>query len=298
MQQLTELTSPALGMPPPIPSHDQHPVEDASDAAGGPPAWGQPAPVLKKRSKSVYDTPDEVKIAIGQRLREVREAAGVSLTEAAHAMGYSQPVQLSNMETGVRPVTLRVLIAYALTFDTTVDHLLGLSAEAGTDPASVIQAAIAAAISEDLREVLARVSATSVELCRDVRPTAARSLRLAQAILEAQRVLSEVRAASPAFDADVRGGARLVARLETAAEMAIDLMATVDTLQAKGKGGLLGSALAAAMKAEGRDVRELEALLARPRPPSVTALLAALPEHEVEPDEGGHVTAKVDGHES
>jgi transcriptional regulator with XRE-family HTH domain len=229
------------------------------------------SPRLSKRKKSGYDEPTAFKVLVGSRMREVREQAGVTLTEAAHAMGYVQPVQLSNMENGQRPPTLRVLLMYAAAFGSTVDYLCGLTSDAEADPATVIQRRLAAEVSEELRQVLAKVAATSVDLARDVRPVLARALRLAQASMEARRALATVRALNPSFDDDLRGGAGLVAKLESSAELAAELLEATTGLQAKARDGLVGAALKQASLDEGVSLAAVRAMLSSSDPVSPSA---------------------------
>lgn len=241
-----------------------------------------------RRSKSDYEAPSQYKVLVGERMRRVREAAGVTLTEAAHAMGYSQPVQLSNMENGQRPVTLRALLEYAGSFRTTTDHLLGLTPEAEVDPAVAIQQGVAAAIAEDLRAMLAQITATTIDLARRVRPATAAAVRLAQATLEANRALTAMRAASPEFDDGVRGGATLVVKLECASQLATDVLGAVRRLEGRAKGGMLGAAFVPALADEGRSVAELTAMLNQPRKQVMSAAIAGVAAFADEPDGSDH----------
>jgi len=235
------------------------------------------SPRLPKRKKSGYDEPTAFKVLVGSRMREVRERAGVLLTEAAEAMGYAQPVQLSYMESGHRPPTLRVLLQYAASFDSTVDYLCGLTADPESDPAAVIQRRLASEVGEELRQVLAKVSAVSVDLARDVRPVVSRALRLATAAMEARKALATVRALNPGFDDDCRGGAGLVARLESSAELAVELLEATTGLQAKARDGLVGAALKQASLDEGVTLADVQAMLSSSGPvsPSADAARAA-----------------------
>jgi transcriptional regulator with XRE-family HTH domain len=257
------------------------PVQASAQAAAADPAEPEGdelteflKPRLAKRGKHAYELPNAHKVLVGARMRAVREAAGVTLTEAATAMGYSQPVQLSNMEHGQRLATLRVLMQYAASFDSTLDFLVGLSSDPESDPATVIQRRLAAEVGEELRKVLASVAATSVDLARDVRPVVARSLRLAKAAMEARRALATVRTLNPAFDEDTRGGAGLVAKLESAAELAVDLQERTTRLQAKARTGMVGSALAQARLDEGVSLADVHTLLASGEPVSPSAVAA------------------------
>ena len=235
----------------------------------------QPAGELRrKRRRSAYDTPTAFKLLVGARLRQVREAAGVSLTDAATAMGYSQPVQLSVMEGGERLPTLHVLLQYAAAFDSTVDFLLGLSSDPEADPAVVIQRRLATDVAEELRLVLAKVAETSVGLARDTRPLVARATRLATAAMEASRALATVRRLNRSFDDDTRGGAGLVARIDCCADLALELLESATALQARAKGGMVGGALTQATLDEGMSLADVQALLSSGEPQSARAAAA------------------------
>jgi len=66
----------------------------------------------------------------GSRLKERREAAGLTQTEVAEQAGVTQ-AYVSALETGVnRPPVLQHLRAWAPLLGTTADYLLGLTAEA------------------------------------------------------------------------------------------------------------------------------------------------------------------------
>ncbi len=220
------------------------------------------APRAAKRKRSGYDTPDAFKRLVGDRMRQVREAAGATLTDAAVDLGYSQPVQLSVTENGERLPTLRVLVQYAASFGSTTDFLLGLSGDPEPDPAAVLQRHLSAGLTETFRHLLATVSATSVDLVRDVRPVAARALRLAAATVECRKALATVRKVNRDFDDACRGGAGLVARIDAAAELAIELLEETKKMQARAKLGFLSPALTQAHADESGSVAELMALLA------------------------------------
>lgn len=231
------------------------------------------APKVKRR-KSGYDAPTQHKQLVGGRMRQAREEAGVSLTEAALAMGYSQPVQLSNMETGQRPVTVKALLQYSASFGPSTDFLLGLTSDPESDPVTVVQRRLATEVAEEVRQVLAKVAAVSVDLARDVRPVVSRALRLAAASMEARNALARVRALNPEFDDECRGGSGLVARLESAAELAVELLQSTTGLQAKAQGGLVGASMTQASLDEGLTLDDVQALLASSLPQSPGAQAA------------------------
>jgi transcriptional regulator with XRE-family HTH domain len=250
------------------------PAAPAADDAEGADLTEFLKPRLAKSGKHAYEQPTAHKLLIGARMRAVREAAGVTLTEAATAMGYSQPVQLSNMEHGQRLATLRVLMQYAASFGSTLDYLVGIASDPESDPATAIQRRLAAEVGEELRQLLARIAAVSVDLAREMKPVVARSLRLAGSVMEVRRALASVRNLNPGFDEDARGGAGLVSKLESAAELAIDLQERTTRLQAKARHGLVGSALTPACLDEGVSLADVHALLASGEPVSPSAVAA------------------------
>jgi plasmid maintenance system antidote protein VapI len=183
-----------------------------ANTTGEPDEW-MVAPA-KARRKSAYDMPDREKIAFGLRLRNAREMAGMSLTDAAHAMGYSQPVQLSNMENGQRPVTVRVLISCANLYGTTTDYLCGLVEDVDRDPAAASVRRISSSISGAVHRLADTMVHSSIQALRKVMPTSAQGERLAQLALEAQVELGKVRARYKRFDDTVPGGNALVSRMD------------------------------------------------------------------------------------
>ena len=160
------------------------------------------------RKFGLYDTPNEEKKAFGARLREARELAGMTQIEAAQTMGYSQSVQLSLWEAGVRPVPLAVVVACAKLYGTTTDYLCGLASEPDRDPAVAAHREIAAAVTSELRRTLCATTAAAVAAVREVRPAAQRMEALARNVVEVGLTLARLRSAEPGFD-DLRGGAML-----------------------------------------------------------------------------------------
>lgn len=181
--------------------------------------------------KSPYEVATDEKRRIGGRLREAREIAGLTLTEVSESLGYSQPVQLSLMETGQRPLTLRVAVHLAGLYGTTTDFLAGLTTDMDPDPATAVQRHIAARIVGEVRGLLGQVSAAGVDAVRELRPDAARTARLAAQVAQAAKTLSDIRAAWPAFDEDCPNGARLVAQLDVAAATAAEVAGATDRAQ-------------------------------------------------------------------
>lgn len=189
-----------------------------------------PPPVSKKKERkaSAYDQPTEEKKRLGARLREAREVAGLTLIEAAEKLGYSQPVQLSLMENGNRPVTLRVVIQLAGLYGTTTDFLCGLVEDADRDPVVAVQrhaAALVAAQVMRLTEEMARVSGEAVQ---QLMPSLGDGQRMATLVIEAHRALDSVRTLNPSFDTKMRSGAQLIAKLQLAHEAATRYVSQVE----------------------------------------------------------------------
>lgn len=171
------------------------------------------------RVKNTYETPTEAKRAVGKRMAEARDVAALSMTDAATALGYAQPVQLSQFEAGKRFPPIEVIVRCARLYGTTTDFLLGLCDDADRDPAVAVSRHVEASVTGEMRRLISAMTDYSVEIVRRVMPTAAESQRLAGLTLEASAALSELRRAAPDFD-DLRGGARLVAKLEAASAAA------------------------------------------------------------------------------
>ncbi|MCC9595889.1 MULTISPECIES: helix-turn-helix domain-containing protein [unclassified Rubrivivax] len=199
----------------------------------------------RRRGKTAYDTPTDEKRAWGRRLAEAREDAGLSQTEAAHRLGYSQPVQLLLMESGQRMPPLDVLIACTQLYGTTMDFLCGLAPDSDRDPALGIQRQLAAGLSAELRRVVEAMSSASVNVARAIGPNAARLRRLASLVLQAQGQLERVRSVAPTFDEEVRGGSLLVQALREAADAAKAEMAALERRERQVRRRGLGSVLAA-----------------------------------------------------
>lgn len=181
----------------------------------------------RRKGKTPYDTPTDEKRAWGRRLAEAREDAGLSQTEAAHRLGYSQPVQLSLMESGQRMPPLDVLIQCAKLYGTTMDFLCGLAPDSDRDPASGVQRYVAARISADLQRLIQLLATTSVDVVRELMPSAADGYRLASLVGEINAALIAFRERNPRFD-DMRGGNTLAAKIEISAVVARQYVEQVD----------------------------------------------------------------------
>lgn len=181
----------------------------------------------QKRTPSAYDEQTPEKIAFGKRMKEAREIAGLSQAEAAEAMGYSQAVQLSLMESGQRMPPARVLIACAVLYGTTMDYLCGLVEDSDRDPALGLQRHLGAMLEARAKAFMASMTTLTVDVVRDVMPTMSECVRLAETALESAAALESFRARNPKFD-DMRGGATLAAKIELNKEVAMHFGATIE----------------------------------------------------------------------
>lgn len=175
----------------------------------------------KDRKASSYDQPTEEKKRLGARLREAREVAGLTLTEAAEKLGYSQPVQLSLMENGNRPVTLRVVIQLAGLYGTTTDFLCGLNEDADRDPVVAVQRHAAALVSAQIRRLTEEMARISAEAVQQLMPSLGDGQRMAALVIESHRALQAIRTLNASFDTKMRGGSQLIAKLQLANEAAV-----------------------------------------------------------------------------
>ena len=71
---------------------------------------------------------ESMRVQIAKRLRNAREAAGVSQGQVARLLGMHRPT-ISEIEAGNRRVSAEELNTFAQTYDVTVSWLLGESAE-------------------------------------------------------------------------------------------------------------------------------------------------------------------------
>lgn len=74
------------------------------------------------------ESPESKRVQIAKRLRNAREAAGVSQGQVARLLGMHRPT-ISEIEAGNRRVSAEELKTFADTYDVTVSWLLGESAE-------------------------------------------------------------------------------------------------------------------------------------------------------------------------
>ncbi len=65
---------------------------------------------------------------VGERIKELRKAAGISQVSLAEKIGVHQNT-LSQYENGTSKMSIEVLFSLAIALDTTTDYLLGLNDE-------------------------------------------------------------------------------------------------------------------------------------------------------------------------
>lgn len=177
-------------------------------------------PKSSKKPVSAYDRPTPEKKEFGARMREAREEAGINQADAAKLLGYSQAVQLSNMEAGNRMPPLAIIIAAAKLYGTTTDFLCGLADDSDRDPAAAMSRWMAARIHADVSKIARDVVGVNVELMRKVMPSTAEGQRLAAAALEVTKALETFRTLNPKFDTTMRGSASLAQKVEAATAVA------------------------------------------------------------------------------
>lgn len=142
---------------------------------------------------------------VGPRLRAARETSGLQQADAARRLGYTTSGQLSQHEQGKRLMPIPELIRAAEVYGTTVDYILGITAEDDRDPTRSLRAATV----RGLRGMLDGLATGLVDAignhARFVGPNAvcARSVvSSGQALLDALAVLLR----QPEFD-EMKGGA-------------------------------------------------------------------------------------------
>lgn len=172
-----------------------------------------------KRDRSPYDSPTAEKKAFGERLRIARETSGLSQIDAANAMGYSKGVQLSNMESGNRMPTMRVLMEATKLYGTTMDYLCGFTEDCDRDPAAAAVRHVSNSVSAVVQRLITVMVNSSVETARKLLPTAGEGQRIASMVLELRTTLEAFKAKNKKFE-DMPMGATLERRVEVAAEAA------------------------------------------------------------------------------
>lgn len=194
-----------------------------------PPSEAQPKPPRPKKARrgSAYELPTAEKRAFGARLKEAREIAGMSQSEAAERLGYSQQVQLSLMEAGNRPPTVHVVIACAKLYGTTTDYLLGLAPDSDRDPVVAVQRHAAALVAAQIQRLTAHMARLSADTVRELMPSLADGQRMAGLVLELHRAISTFHELNPRFE-NMRGSATVLAKARLAHEAATQYVNQVD----------------------------------------------------------------------
>lgn len=177
------------------------------------------APKRPKKS-GVYDEVTPEKQDIGARMREARQIAGLTMTEAALRLGYSQPMRLSLMESGQRMPSMRVVCAVSVLYGTTTDFLLCRVEDSDRDPAAALQRLLAARMSADLQHLAARLASINIETVRKIMPGLADGERLAGLVCDLEKAFEEFRRLNPTFASDMRGSASLARNFDLASEAA------------------------------------------------------------------------------
>lgn len=185
----------------------------------------------KPKKPNAYEQATPEKLAYGTRMREAREIAGLSATDAAHALGYVQPVQLSYIENGTRMPPEKLIKRAAHLYGTTTDFLHGLVPDSDRDPAQCLQRYLAARVHSDVRALINQWSDLSVDAVRKLMPTTAEGTRLANLALESHKALQAIRAANPKFDTHMKGANPLLSKLDLAANAAREYLEQIARAQ-------------------------------------------------------------------
>ena len=154
---------------------------------------------------------------MGERLRECREIADLSVADAAASLELATPDQLAALELGQASPDLATVLRMARVYGTTTDFLLGLAPDGDRDPASAVLLHVTARLTADIQRLTRATVEVNVGAVRELFPGPSQSHRLAALVLDAGAALATMRARNPAFDEDALGGARVVATFEAAA---------------------------------------------------------------------------------
>ncbi len=204
----------------------------------------QRADAPARSAAAAYETPTAEKIAFGKRMRQAREIAGLSLTDAAEKLGYAQQVQMSYIENGNRLPPLKIVMLAAELYGVTTDFLCGFAADADRDPAVGAQAMIAARVTVEIRTLIARATQAGIDVVRELSPHAGRVARMACAAIEAANALVLLRKSHPEFD-EMHASARLAAKLDIGAELAREHIAAVERARRSSAAGMVEMGLSA-----------------------------------------------------
>jgi transcriptional regulator with XRE-family HTH domain len=156
---------------------------------------------------------------LGERMQQARAIAGYDLQATADGIGV-RPERLALVEAGEQLLGVNQLIAAAGFLGTTVDYLCGLTEDCDRDPAVMTHRLVSEQLAGAARRICEELASLGVEAVRSLVPDAELCARLAAATVDVQRALVDARRIDPAFD-DVHGSAKLVRRIECAAELAM-----------------------------------------------------------------------------
>lgn len=157
---------------------------------------------------------------IGARMREARELAGFSLSEAAKHFGYRNPSKLSKIElaTDTDSVPILTILKAATLFDVSIDFLFGVSDDWERDPRVARERQVARWLHDHLEAARARDAAAFVELARKVEAVTTHVQCLADGADQTLAAFERFEDLNASFE-DMLGGAKLqatVQRLATA----------------------------------------------------------------------------------
>lgn len=153
---------------------------------------------------------------VGERLRECRQIADLSLADAAVGLAFTNPDQLVALELGQASPDLAMVLAMAHLYGTTTDYLVGLATDGDRDPASAVLLHITARLTTDIQRLTRTTAEVNVDAVRKLLPGPSQSRRLATLVLDAGAAFATLRALNPDFDEHAKGGARAVAAFEAA----------------------------------------------------------------------------------
>lgn len=168
-----------------------------------------PIPPTALVTASKHDQTELVR-TIGQRLREARELANLSQSEAARRLGYSNPSRLSKLEAAsdTNSVPLWLILGAARLYAVSADFLIGLSEDwdesAPRSPMAWLADTWTRARDRDLKAMDA--------LHFEVATVAQTTADLVAAVNGLSHAVSAFQSLNAGWE-DMRGGATLVARL-------------------------------------------------------------------------------------
>ncbi|MGJ7552634.1 helix-turn-helix domain-containing protein [Variovorax sp. RB3P1] len=154
----------------------------------------------------------QLRRVVSRRLVAAREASGFGQQEAAHAIGYETPAQLSQWESGRRFPPVSELIKLGNLYRVSLDFLLGEAPEMDRDPAAGLRHAMLRGVRTQLTRVAEVISA---EVSRHARLVGTDAGSTGQFIAVGTELLDAVRGLerlNPNHFNDLRGAATLQRR--------------------------------------------------------------------------------------